>query len=156
MKAKRPAEVDAFLQGRRIAVAGVSRQPNQPANAILRRLRDLGHDVVALNPRASRLEGGPCYPDLRAVPGPIDGVVIATHPDSAAEVVRACAEKGVGRVWFHRALGGGSVSAEALRECEARGVEALMGGCPLMFCEPVDICHRCLRWWLQLRGRVPR
>jgi hypothetical protein len=25
-----------------------------------------------------------------------------------------------------------------------------------MFCEPVDFGHKCMRWWLQRRGRVPR
>jgi hypothetical protein len=25
-----------------------------------------------------------------------------------------------------------------------------------MFCEPVDLGHRCMRWWLQRQGRVPR
>jgi hypothetical protein len=25
-----------------------------------------------------------------------------------------------------------------------------------MFCEPVDFGHRCMRWWLQRQGRVPK
>jgi hypothetical protein len=25
-----------------------------------------------------------------------------------------------------------------------------------MFCEPVDFGHKCMRWWLQRRGRVPK
>lgn len=153
---QRPAAVEAFLQGRRLAVAGVSRDPNQPANAILRRLRDSGHEVLAINPKASELEGGPCYPDLRQAPGPIDGVVVSTHPDAALEVVRHCAELGIRHVWFHRSFGQGSVSQAAVSECAERGIEAIVGGCPLMFCEPVDVGHRCIRWWLQLRGRVPR
>jgi hypothetical protein len=34
-------------------------------------------------------------------------------------------------------------------------MECIIGGCPLMFCDPVDVGHKCLRWWLQLQGRVP-
>jgi predicted CoA-binding protein len=89
------------------------------------------------------------------VPEPVDGVVIATHPRVSVEIVRQCAEHGVGRVWFHRSFGQGSVSEEAVRECGARGVNCIVGGCPLMFCEPVDIAHKCMRWWLQRRGSVP-
>ena len=37
-----PQPVKAFLESRRIVVAGVSRQGNQPANLIFRRLRDAG------------------------------------------------------------------------------------------------------------------
>jgi len=155
-RAQRPAAIEAFLAGRRLAVAGVSRDRNQPANAIFRRLRDSGYEVVAVNPKATEVEGVPCHPDLRSVPGAVDGVVIATPSGAALEVVRQCAERGVRHVWFHRSFGQGSVSDEALRECEARGIEAIPAGCPLMFCEPVDIGHRCFRWWFQLRGRVPR
>jgi hypothetical protein len=25
-----------------------------------------------------------------------------------------------------------------------------------MFCGPVDFGHKCMKWWLQRRGRVPR
>lgn len=150
-----PQTVSEFLQGKRLAVAGVSRHSGQAANAVFKRLRDSGYEVVPINPKAEKLEGVPCWPDLLSVPGPLDGVVIATHPDAAIQVVCQCVEKGVRRVWFHRSFGGGSVSEAALRECEANGIQAIEGGCPLMFCEPVDVVHKCMRWWLQKRGRVP-
>jgi len=31
-----------------------------------------------------------------------------------------------------------------------------VGGCPLMYCEPVDFAHRCMCALLRWRGRVPR
>ena len=151
-----PDAVAGFLKGRRIAVAGVSRQTTQAANAVYRKLRSAGYEVFPVNPNAAEVEGARCYPDLGSVPGRLDGVVIAAHPDVALSVVRQCAERGVGHVWFHRSVGRGSVSAEAVRECGARGIACIVGGCPLMYCEPVDVFHRCLRWWLGMRGRVPR
>lgn len=151
-----PASVSDFLAGKRFAVAGVSRQPNQPANAIFRKLRESGFEVFPVNPNASEIENTKCYPDLASVPGPIDGVVVATHPRAAVEVVRQCAAKGVPRVWFHRSFGEGSVSDEAVRECDTLGIQRIVGGCPLMYCDPVDPAHRCFRWLLGLTGRVPR
>jgi predicted CoA-binding protein len=151
-----PAGVSAFLAGKRFAVAGVSRQANQPANAIFRKLRDSGFEVFPVNPKTREVEGTRCYADLAAVPGTIDGVVVATPPSAAIDVVRQCAEKGVRRVWFHRSFGTGSVSEEAVRECEARGIECIIGGCPMMYCAPVDPAHRCFRWLLQWSGRVPQ
>jgi len=153
--AQAPKSVTEFLSGRRFAVAGVSRDPAQPANAVYRRLRDAGYEVFPINPNASEVEGTTCHPDLASIPDPIDGVVIATHPAVSAAVVRQCAERGVRRVWFHRSFGDGSVSDEAVRECEARGIECIVGGCPLMYCTPVDFGHRCMRSWLRWRGRVP-
>lgn len=151
-----PTPVAEFLRGRRFAVAGVSRDKMQAANAVYRKLRASGYEVVPVNPNAARAEGARCYSDIRSIPDPIDGVVVATHPRVAIEVVRECAERGVRHVWFHRLYGQGSVSDEAVRECQARGINCIVGGCPLMYCEPVDVGHRCLRWLLGLRGRVPR
>ena len=150
-----PNSVATFLRGKRFAVAGVSRDKGQAANAVYRKLRSAGYDVIPVNPNATEVEGVRCYPDLQSIPPPLDGVVIATHPAVAAELVRQCAALGVRSVWFHRSFGDGSVSEEAVRECAARGIEAIVGGCPLMYCQPVDIGHRCMRWWLRRRGRVP-
>jgi predicted CoA-binding protein len=154
--AKTPESVTTFLQGRRFAVAGVSRQPNQAANAVFRKLRDAGYEVFPINPKASEVEGVQCYSTVGSVPARLDGVVIATAPGISVQIVRECSAHDVRRVWFHRSFGNGSVSEEAVRECGMRGIDCIVGGCPLMFCDPVDFGHTCMRWWLQRQGRVPR
>ena len=150
-----PEPVRQFLAAGRIAVAGVSRAGNQPANAILARLRSIGADAVAVNPNAAEIGGVDCYPDLASVPGTVGSVMVVTHPNVSVEIVRQAAARGVRHVWFHRSVGDGSVSADALRECEAHGIEPIVGGCPMMYCGSVDIAHRCFRWWLGLKKRVP-
>ena len=150
-----PDSVAAFLAGKRIAVAGVSRDAKQTANAIFRKLRDAGFEVIPVNPKAKEVEGVACYPDLASIPGAIDAVMAVTPPDAALNVVRQCADKGVKHVWFHRSFGAGSVSEDAVKECKAHGIAVIEGGCPLMYCEPVDGGHRCIRWWLRLLGKVP-
>ncbi len=150
-----PEPVAAFLRGRRFAVAGVSREGNLPANAIFRKLKAAGYDVVPVNPNAGTVESVPCYPNLGSIPGPVDGLVIAAHPDVAAGLVKQAAALGVKQVWFHRSFGEGSVSGAALDACRAAGITPIVGGCPLMYCAPVDLAHRCFRWWFGFRGRLP-
>ena len=147
--------VNDFLAQRRIAVAGVSRDSRQAANLIFRKLRDSGHEVFPINPRAADVEGAACYLDLKSAPAPIDGVMIVTRPEAVLEVVRQCSEIGIPRVWMHRSLGAGSVSEAAVAHCRDRGISVIAGGCPMMFCEPVDFGHRCLRWALGAMGRLP-
>jgi uncharacterized protein len=152
---KVPESVARFLEGKRFAVAGVSRRADVAANSVFRKLRDCGYEVFPVNPNAEAVEGVKCYPDVLSIPGQIDGVVIATHRSVSASIVRQCKKRGVMRVWFHRSFGEGSVSEEAVEECKALGMESIVGGCPLMFCDPVDIGHKCMRWWLQQRKQVP-
>lgn len=141
-----------FLAQRRIAVAGVARGGDTAANTIYRKLRAAGYEVVPLNPKASLVEGDPCYADLGAVPGGVDAVVVATPPEATADVVRAAAASGVRHVWIHRGIGRGSYDADAVAMARQLGLAVIPDGCPMMFCEPVDVAHRCLRWWQRRRA----
>lgn len=152
-----PRSVADFLAGRTIAVAGVSRTGGtSAANPVFRKLRDAGYEVMPVNPAATEVEGVACYRDLASIGKPLDGVVIATAPRVSLSVVEQCAALGVKRVWMHRSVGQGSVSDEAVRYCAEHGMSCIAGGCPVMFCEPVDPVHRCMRWLFQRMGRVPR
>lgn len=153
--AKVPSSVAEFLSGKRFAVAGVSRDSKQTANLIFRKLRTSGFEVVPVNPSAAEVETVQCYPDLASVPGAIDGVVAVTHPRVALDIVNQCRQRDVRRVWFHRAFGAGSVSGDAVSACKALGIQCIEGGCPMMYCEPVDFGHRCMRWLLKFGGKMP-
>ena len=146
---KTPDIITDFLSGKRFAVAGVSRNPQKLGNALMRRLRESGYEVVPLNPHASTLEGVPCYPDLAAVPGEIDGLVVATSPGATLTLVEQCAKRGVKRIWFHRGIGKMSASDEAIERARSLGVKCIAGGCPFMYCGRVDPFHKCLRAWTQ-------
>ncbi len=148
--------VDDFLAQKRIAVAGVSRSGDVAANGIYRKLRDSGYEVFPTNPNAEMVEGDPCYPNLKSIPGGVDAVVVATHPDVSEQVVRECAEIGVSRVWLHRSFGEGSVSDSAIEVARENGVTIIPGWCPMMFVEPVDFGHKCIRWFKSLTGGLPK
>ena len=146
---------EEFLAQKRLAVAGVSRDPKQPANLIYRRLRDAGHEVFAVNPNATELEGDRAYAAVDAIPGGVDGVVIVTRPEAALEVIADSARAGVPRVWLHRGIGPGSSSDAAVELAHELGLEVIPGGCPNMFGETSDVGHRCILGMLRLTHKVP-
>ena len=153
-----PANVQDFLAQKRIAVAGVSRDDRgHPAgNLIYRRLKSTGHDVFAVNPNASTFEGDRCYPDLKSIPGGVDGVVSITRPETTARIVRDCDAAGVRRVWMHESMAkGSSVSSEAVEYCRGHNIDVIAGGCPMMYGDGVDFGHTCMRWVLKLTGKLP-
>jgi hypothetical protein len=151
------SRIEDFLAQKRIAVAGVSRNPQgEAANIIYRKLRDSGYQVFPINPNAEAVEGDRCYPNLKSTPEKVDAVVIATRPGVAEEIVQECAQIGVSRVWMHRSFGTGSVSEAATKFCRDNNITVIPGGCPMMFCQPVDFGHKCMRWILNLTGGLPQ
>jgi hypothetical protein len=146
-----------FLGKKRIAVTGVSRSPqNHGGNVVYQRLRERGYDVFAVNPNAVRVEGVPCFHDLRSIPGGVEAVVVATRPERAEATLRECADLGIRHVWMHRSLGGGSASKGAAAMGRERGLRVIEGGCPLMFDPTADPGHKIMRFVCTLAGTVPR
>lgn len=145
------AVIERFLAQDHLAFVGVSRDPKAFANSVYRAMRDAGRTMYPVNPHVALVEGDRCYPSLADVPDPVDGVVVMVPADAAAGVVRAAIGRGIGRVWLHRGVGTGSVSAEALAVAAAHGLEVVDGACPLMFDGPVGGIHRLHR--LLGRGR---
>ena len=152
-------KVDDFLAQKRLAVAGVSRQTkgHPAANLIYRRLKDTGHDVFPVNPNLQTFDGNRCYPNLRSIPGGVDGVMIVTRPEATEQIVHDCTAAGVRRVWMHQSLDtkGSSVSPAAVAYCQQHGITVIAGACPTMFGDGVDFGHKCMRWLLKMKGGLP-
>jgi predicted CoA-binding protein len=112
--------------------------------------------VFAVNPNLPAFDGDRCYPDVRSIPGGVDGVVIVTRPEITAQIVRDCDGAGVRRVWMHQSIGrGSSVSPEAVEYCGEHDISVIAGACPMMFGDGVDFGHACMRWILKVTGGLP-
>ena len=152
-------KVQDFLAQKRIAVAGVSRNNSHHpvGNLIYQRLKKTGHDVFPVNPHMQTFEGDRCYPDLKSIPGGVDGVVIITRPEVTERIVHDCADAKVRRVWMHQSMvkNGSSVSPEAVEYCRRHDISVIAGACPMMFGPGTDFGHTCMRWFLKLTGGLP-
>ncbi len=146
-----------FLACHRIAVTGVSRNPQgHGSNAVFDRLGERGYEVFPINPNAEQIAGKTAYPSLAAVPGGVEAVVIGTSPQHALDTVKEAVELGITKVWMHRSLDAGSVSADAVAYGREHGVVVIDGGCPLMFDPAADGAHKFMCGFLKLTGKVPR
>ena len=151
-------KVDDFLSQKRIAIAGVSHtNTNNTANAIYRRFRDSGYEVIPVNPNAETVEGVTCYKHLKDIPGHVDGVVIVTRAEITESVVQDCTDAGITRVWMHGGVHGpgSSVSDTAVSYCQEHNMTVIAGACPLMFGKPSDGFHRFIGGAFGLMGRLP-
>jgi predicted CoA-binding protein len=146
-----------FLANRRVAITGVSRDPqNHGSNVVYRRLKERGYEVFAINPNAEEVEGDASYHDLRSISGGVEAVVIGTRPEIAEQTMRECAELGIKHVWMHRGPGAGSVSEEAANYGREHGITVIDSGCPCMFDPTADRGHKVMRFVFTLNGNVPK
>jgi uncharacterized protein len=151
-------KVQDFLSLKRIAVAGVSRNPEKgaAANAIYNKFKNSGYQVFAVNPLAETVEGDTCFQNLKAIPDGVGGVVIVTPPHAAEDVLKQCIELGISRVWMHRSFGAGSVSVDAIKLCAENDITVIAGACPLMYLQPIDFGHKLIKGILRFTGGLPK
>ena len=148
--------VDAFLDLKRIAVAGVSRDPGgaHASNGIYSRLKERGYEVYPVNPNADKVMGDTCYRSVKDIPGGVEGVVIATNPRETLSVAQECKALGIDKVWIHKNFGAGSYSKEAHDYCRENGITALVS-CPLWYGNTSDGFHKVFGATCRLLRQVP-
>ena len=80
--------IQEFIEGKRIAVLGVSRSGKKFGNIAYTELKQRGYQVFIVHPEAKDISGEPCYPNLSALRGQVDGVLICLPPKQAEQALR--------------------------------------------------------------------
>jgi len=85
-----------------IAMVGASPTWNRPSYFVMRYLQQKGFRVIPVNPRAtgSRILGEEVYPDLEAVPVPVDVVVVFRRPDEVPAIATSAVAVGARTLWL--------------------------------------------------------
>jgi acyl-CoA synthetase (NDP forming) len=124
--------IDRFLACKRIAIAGVSRNPKDFTRSLFNEFRRRGYDVIPVTPHAAEIDGIPCASHVQDVAPAPDAVLLMTSAAVTPSVVQACAAAGVRRIWIYRDTG-----------CEIPdGMQAVAGECPFMFFPNTGLIHR--------------
>ncbi len=109
----------------RVMIIGASQDRSKYGNRAVRAYARRGHDVVAVNPKETTVEGIPSYRRVADPPGPIDRAVLYVPPKVGAELLDQIAARGdVAELWV-------SPGAES---------EALMRRARELDLEPVNAC----------------
>lgn len=120
--------VSAILHSARtIAVVGLSGKRFRPSYGVAEYLQRAGYRIIPVNPHETAVLGEKCYPDLDAVPEPIDIVDVFRRSEFVPEIVEAAIRKGATAVWMQE----GVIHEEAARRAEAAGLTVVMDRCIL-------------------------
>ena len=111
-----------------IAVVGLSPKPQRPSHRVARYLLAAGYTIIPVNPGQDTILGLPCYPNLRAIPMPVDLVDIFRRPEAVLPVVEEAIAIGSRFIWMQE----GIVNDEAAAKAEAAGLEVIMDRCTMV------------------------
>lgn len=122
-----PAVVRRLLAEKgRWAVVGLSANEGRTAYGVAAYVRDLGHEIVPVHPRAETVHGQRGYASLAEVPGRIDVVDVFVNSRLAGAVVDDAIARGAGAVWLQL----GVVDEAAARRAADAGLDVVMDTCP--------------------------
>lgn len=148
--------IDEFLAQKRVAMVGVSREPNHFSVTLFEELCRRGYDVIPVNPNASEVLGRRCFARVQDIEPSVEAALLMTSPAITDAVVKDCADAGIRRVWMYRAGGRGAVSPRAVQFCKERGIDVVPGQCPFMFWRDAGTGHRLHGFIRKITGRYPR
>jgi predicted CoA-binding protein len=99
------------------------------SNKSVRAHLQAGYLVYPVHPRETEVENLPCYPNLDAVPRPIDRVSLYVPPAAGLKEVDAIARTEAAEVW----LNPGTESPELIQALRERGLHVVTG-CSIVDC----------------------
>jgi len=148
--------IENFLAQKRIAMAGISRDPASFSVTLFEELCRRGYDVVPVNPNAAEICGRRSFPRVQDIHPPVEVALLMTSPEATETVVKDCADAGIRQVWMYRATGKGAVSEKAIAFCHEHGMRVVPGQCPFMFLPDTAGFHRFHGFIRKITGRYPR
>ncbi|HEX4367148.1 MAG TPA: acetate--CoA ligase family protein [Rhodopila sp.] len=128
----------ALFHPRAVAVIGASDDTTKHGFIVLTNVRDTGFQggIYGISRRLKDVDGIPCFPDLTALPGPVDTAFLAIPAEAAVQAVRDCARAGmkaviVGSAGYAESLdaGGEERQRELQRIAQEEGIRIVGPNC---------------------------
>jgi len=151
MKATK-ASIENFFSSRKIAIAGVSRNPKKFGYQVFQLLKDKGIEVFPINPEADQIAGTPCFKNVAALPGNVQSLVILTPKKHTRAVVAEALAKGIENIWIQQM----SDTPEAIELIRSKAVNLITGECIFLHSEPVKGIHKLHKCIRNFFGGMPK
>lgn len=152
MKKVSKEQIDSFLDGKKLAIAGVSRNPKKFGYHVIEGLTKNGYSVLPVNPNADEILGIKCYGRVEDLPDDISSLLILTPKHETDKVLVSAIKKGIKNIWIQQ----GASSPDSLKIAEDYEKAIIHGKCIFMFAEPVGSIHKFHKTLVKLFGELPK
>ena len=129
------AIIDNFLEPKKMAMAGVSRNTKKFGYAVFKELKDQGYQVFPVNPNADSIEGEKCYHQVSELPEEVDRLFIITPKEETYNAVKQAIDKGIKKIWIQQM----AHTDEAVKLAKENQIELIQKECMFMFANPKGI-----------------
>jgi predicted CoA-binding protein len=121
-----PVVIRALLQrARRIAVVGLSSQPNRPSYGVARHMQQFGYQVVPVRPMVAEVLGEKAYSSLLELPFPVDIVNVFRAAEHIPQLVAECIQMACPVIWIQQ----GIIHEQAAQRAKEAGLIVVMDRC---------------------------
>ncbi|HXR56943.1 MAG TPA: CoA-binding protein [Casimicrobiaceae bacterium] len=114
-----------LARSRTLAVVGLSAQWYRPSYFAAKYMQDHGYRIIPVNPRYDEVLGEKCYPDLRAIPEPVDLVDCFRRSSDIPPIADSAIAIGAKVLWMQL----GVVNDEAAQRASDAGLDVVMNRC---------------------------
>ena len=92
-----PSSLRPFFEAAGVAVVGASSNPRKLSYGILKNLINSVYSggIYPVNPGSDEILGKTCYPDISAVPDPVDLAVLVLPAAATPDTLEACGKRGI-------------------------------------------------------------
>lgn len=149
-------QIADFLSCKRLALAGVSRNPRDFSRRLMQDLIVRGYEILPVNPNLDAVEGVRCFPRLTGIHPAPETALLMTSTEFLPQLATDCAISGVKRVWLLASAGDKALRRKAITILEENLIEVIDGQCPYMFLHQTAFPHRLHRGLAKLFGSYPK
>jgi predicted CoA-binding protein len=126
LPAEKVAKIRQILKDSKIiAVVGLSPKSHRPSHQVAQYLMEVGYTIIPVNPGQDAILGRTCYPNLQAIPTPVDMIDIFRRAEEVVPIVEDAIAIGAKCIWMQE----GIVNEEAAAKAEAAGLTVIMDRC---------------------------
>ena len=108
-----------------VAIVGLSADESRPSNRVAKHMKVHGYNVIPVNPSETEIIGLKSYPNLAAIPEPVDIVDIFRRSVDVPPIVDQAIHIGAKVVWMQD----GVENEEAAEKARKAGIKVVMDDC---------------------------
>lgn len=143
--------INQFLEPKKMAIAGVSRDPKKFGNMVYKELKEGGFDVYPINPKIDQVYGDKCYKSVNDLPAEVRHLLVLTPKSLTLGTVQEALTKGIDNLWIQQY----SETKEVMDFLKDKPVKLVTRECIFMWVEPVKGFHKFHRTVRKIFGFLP-